>query len=114
MLRVVTAAIACAAALAVSGSALAGGKYYDRYYGDYYGDYGDYYGYYADPYPPEVVIVPRRVEVYPPPPVVRAPYAPPVYGWVIERPASCGEYRYWTGVRCADARYRPPYVGPRW
>ncbi len=107
MLRFVTAAIAGAAALAYSGSAFAGGYYYDRYY-------GDYDGYYADPYVPEVVIVPRRVEVYPPPPVVRGPYAPPVYGWVVERPASCGEYRYWTGVRCADARYRPPYVGPRW
>lgn len=30
------------------------------------------------------------------------------------RPASCGQYRYWDGERCADARYEPPYLGPRW
>ncbi len=62
------------------------------------------------------------IEYVPPPPVYRAPpppavhYEPPVYGWVAPppRPANCGEYRYWNGEFCADARYRPPYVGPRW
>ena len=29
------------------------------------------------------------------------------------RPASCGEYRYWNGVACVDARYNNPYLGPR-
>jgi hypothetical protein len=48
-------------------------------------------------------------------------YEPPVYGWTSPplpppppRPASCGEYRYWNGEFCADARYYRPYVGPRW
>src|SRR5262245_8200474 len=27
------------------------------------------------------------------------------------RPASCGEYRYWNGNRCVDARYNDPYLG---
>ncbi len=30
------------------------------------------------------------------------------------RPASCGQYRYWNGEFCADARSRPPYIFPRW
>lgn len=60
----------------------------------------------------------------PPPPVYRVPppavYVPPVYGWsdalppLPPAPSSCGKYRYWNGERCADARYEPPYVGPRW
>ena len=29
------------------------------------------------------------------------------------RPSSCGQYRYWNGVRCVDARYNDPYLGPR-
>jgi hypothetical protein len=29
------------------------------------------------------------------------------------RPASCGQYRYWNGDRCVDARYNNPYLGPR-
>lgn len=27
------------------------------------------------------------------------------------RPASCGEYHYWNGVACVDARYNDPYLG---
>jgi hypothetical protein len=27
---------------------------------------------------------------------------------VIVRPANCGEYRYWNGSYCADARLNPP------
>ncbi len=46
------------------------------------------------------------------------PYAPAVVGdqvvLVPLRPSSCGEYRYWTGTRCADARYESPYLGPRY
>ena len=29
------------------------------------------------------------------------------------RPRSCGEYYYWDGSACVDARKYPPYVGPR-
>ena len=29
------------------------------------------------------------------------------------RPASCGQYRYWNGVACVDARYNDPYLGPK-
>ena len=29
------------------------------------------------------------------------------------RPLSCGEYHYWDGERCVDARYNNPYLGPR-
>jgi hypothetical protein len=38
---------------------------------------------------------------------------PPVIAIVPVRPVSCGEYRYWDGERCVDARYNNPYVGPR-
>jgi hypothetical protein len=74
----------------------------------------------------KVQIFPRRYyRQYPygaPPVVVPAiPVAPPV---VVEgpdavvvvpppRPASCGEYRYWNGQYCVDARYNRPYLGPR-
>lgn len=29
------------------------------------------------------------------------------------RPRSCGEYYYWDGRACVDARRYPPYVGPK-
>jgi hypothetical protein len=29
------------------------------------------------------------------------------------RPASCGEFRYWNGVACVDARFNDPYIGPK-
>jgi len=29
------------------------------------------------------------------------------------RPLSCGEYHYWSGDRCVDARYNKPYIGPK-
>jgi hypothetical protein len=38
---------------------------------------------------------------------------PPVVAIVPVRPTSCGEYRYWDGDRCVDARYNNPYLGPR-
>ena len=67
-----------------------------------------------DDYPPPYEIV----EVPPPPPaaVVEVPGPGPtrVYGWVAARPASCGEYHYWDGARCLDAREDPPDTGPRW
>jgi hypothetical protein len=85
----------------------------DRWDDDYDdGDYDDDDYYYPPEYylpPPPVV---RVIPVTPPPAVV---YEPPVYGWIAPlRPSNCGKYRYWNGERCADARYDPPYVGPRW
>jgi hypothetical protein len=32
-----------------------------------------------------------------------------VYGWVEERPADCGTFKYWDGDDCVDARYDPAY-----
>ena len=56
---------------------------------------------------------PPRTYLYVPPPAVY--YVPPVYGWrAPPRPANCGQSRYWNGEYCADARYQPPYLGPRW
>lgn len=71
-------------------------------------------------YPTDYILPPMpsmRVYRYnprPPPPPVR--YEPPVYGWLAPPPppASCGQYRYWNGEYCADARREPPYIGPRW
>jgi len=55
--------------------------------------------------PPPVVapVVPETAPVIEGAPVVVVPL----------RPASCGEYRYWNGVACVDARYNNPYLGPR-
>jgi hypothetical protein len=57
--------------------------------------------------PPAAVVVPQPAPVVPPV-VVEQPVIvlPP-------RPASCGEYRYWNGQYCVDARYNRPYLGPR-
>jgi hypothetical protein len=30
------------------------------------------------------------------------------------RPSSCGQYRYWNGSTCIDARYNTPYLGRRY
>ena len=38
---------------------------------------------------------------------------PPIIAIVPVRPVSCGEYRYWDGERCVDARYNNPYLGRR-
>ena len=74
---------------------------YRRYYDDAYGDGYPMPHYYAPPVR------------YPPP--AAAYFDAPVYEWVPPpRPANCGEYKYWNGEHCADARYNPPYVGPRW
>jgi hypothetical protein len=65
--------------------------------------------------------VPPGAVVVPPPVVVPAPVVPDGAA-VVEgapvvvvplRPASCGEYHYWNGVACVDARYNNPYIGPR-
>lgn len=41
------------------------------------------------------------------PPVAVVPVLPP------PRPLSCGEYRFWNGERCVDARYNPVNVSPK-
>ena len=62
-----------------------------------------------------------RQHGYPPPVVVPAPVPdadappalnPPVVMQVPVRPASCGEYHYWDGAACVDARFNKPYLGP--
>lgn len=58
--------------------------------------------------PPAVVPVVPAVPVTPAPVVEGAPVVV-----VPARPISCGEYHYWNGVACVDARYNNPYVGPR-
>jgi hypothetical protein len=113
-----TAAAVPATVLAFSANATAGstapiqagGRWYARDYDDDDFDDDDYYP--PAYYPPPPV---RVYRVPPPPPVVE--YEAPVYGWYYvppPRPSSCGRYRYWNGDRCTDARYNPPYVGPRW
>lgn len=32
---------------------------------------------------------------------------------VVVRPSNCGQYKYWNGTTCADARYTDPYLGPK-
>lgn len=37
----------------------------------------------------------------------------PAEQYYAQRPRSCGEYYYWDGNACVDARKYPPYVGPK-
>ena len=60
-----------------------------------------------------------RQHGYPPPAVVPVPVPfvapalnPPVVMEVPLRPASCGEFHFWDGERCVDARFNKPYLGP--
>lgn len=43
--------------------------------------------------------------------LVPEPNPIPQFGWVYVRPANCGEYRYWDGTDCIDARDYPPAIG---
>lgn len=59
-----------------------------------------------------------RQHGYPPPAVVPVPVPvappalnPPVVMVVPVRPASCGEFYFWDGERCVDARFNKPYLG---
>lgn len=82
----------------------------------------DPYGYYD--YPGRgYYLPPRYYAPYDPRPSARyfsyRPYTPRAYepSYVEEpasRPSSCGQYRYWNGDYCADARYERPYLGPRY
>ncbi len=60
--------------------------------------------------PPAAIVYERPRFTPPTPPVY---YEPPVV-YVPPRPVSCGQYRFWNGDYCADARYEKPYLGPRW
>ena len=64
--------------------------------------------------PPVAVYDPRPRLWYSHPPAAYYEYVPQPLEWVPPRPRSCGKYRYWNGDYCADARFRRPYVGPRW
>ncbi|HET7448213.1 MAG TPA: hypothetical protein VFJ49_09945 [Methyloceanibacter sp.] len=65
---------------------------------------------------PNVVVVPTpapaAVPAVPTAPIV-VPQSPPVIAVVPVRPVSCGEFHYWSGSACVDARYNNPYIGPR-
>jgi hypothetical protein len=80
-----------------------------------YHDYDDEYYEHVPPsyYAPRVYGYVQRYGYGPPPPAVYPPLF--FYDWgPPPRPTSCGKYRYWDGEACVDARFRPPYVGPRW
>ena len=56
----------------------------------------------------------QKVQIFPRRYYRQYPYgAPPVVVVPPPRPASCGEYHYWNGQYCVDARYNRPYLGPR-
>jgi hypothetical protein len=56
---------------------------------------------------PAEIVVPAPVPDATAPGVEGAPPPVPV------RPLSCGEYHYWDGQACVDARFNKPYLGPR-
>jgi hypothetical protein len=72
---------------------------------DYWHRYYRQHGYSP---PVAVPVVPAPVPVAPPVVVEGAPMIV-----VPVRPISCGQYHYWNGVTCVDARYNTPYIGPR-
>ena len=55
---------------------------------------------------PPVVVEGAPVVVEGAPVIVEVPLAPP-------RPLSCGEFRFWNGEACIDARYNKVNVGPK-
>ena len=55
---------------------------------------------------PPVVVTAPPVVVEGAPVIVEVPLAPP-------RPLSCGEYHFWNGVACVDARYNKVDIGPK-
>jgi hypothetical protein len=56
---------------------------------------------------------PDVVVVQPDTPAAVVTDNPPVVAIVPLRPLSCGEFHYWNGSACVDARYNNPYLGPR-
>jgi hypothetical protein len=80
-------------------------------------DYRSFRQRYYDRFAPPYFYAPPAYRYARPPPP--EPPGPPFaygwqYGWEPRRPLSCGKYRYWDGEACVDARYWPPYVGPRY
>jgi hypothetical protein len=77
-------------------------RWYQPYHAYSYYDRPRVYGWYSAAPERSVALPPARVA------------GPRVYGWysaVSPRAADCGEYHYWDGVRCLDARYDPPNMG---
>jgi hypothetical protein len=73
---------------------------------DYWHRYYRQHGYGPDAIPVPVPVPQVEVQA----PIADAPVVvvlPP------PRPASCGEFHYWNGQACVDARYNNPYIGPR-
>ena len=64
-------------------------------------------------YGPVVVVPDTEVAADPDVEVEVDAEAPAVIFLPPPRPTSCGQYRYWNGQRCVDARYNTPYIGPR-
>jgi hypothetical protein len=56
---------------------------------------------------------PDVVVTTPAPTTIVTPESPPIIAIVPVRPVSCGEFHYWNGSACVDARYNNPYLGPR-
>lgn len=81
-------------------------SYVERSYREYH-EYERGRSYDAPVYPPPVAYYQRPVVVYRPHNYARDYYDD-------YKPSSCGQYRYWNGDRCVDARYRRPYLGPRY
>lgn len=91
---------------------------YSRY--SRYSDDSDYSDYSDDPYfysyyDPRFEYVPQPTRYY----GTRAPreaYERDEYWtWLPpSKPRSCGEFHYWTGSSCVDARHFKPYIGPKW
>jgi hypothetical protein len=63
--------------------------------------------------PNVVVVQPTAPAVVATTPPVVATENPPIVAIVPVRPVSCGEFHYWNGSACVDARYNTPYLGPR-
>jgi hypothetical protein len=64
-------------------------------------------------YGPEIVVPDAQVDLDVDSDVDVEVDAPAVIVSPPPRPLSCGEYRYWNGDRCVDARYNNPYIGPK-
>ncbi len=58
---------------------------------------------------PTTVVIAPNAQIYTGAPA----YGSLPAGWVYARPANCGEYRYWDGTECLDARDYPPDVSGR-
>lgn len=116
-----------AASILTTSTAIAGSRY--EYYAPYprtpqYAPHPRTYQY--APYPGGYQYAPYRGAYHYAPPTNYAPGTsgylalPPAYYeqpepvWVPLRPSSCGRYHFWNGQYCADARYHPPYLGPKW